>query len=58
MDHMPILAVLFQGIPESIIVYCFGIVMAGETNYVIKFKDCLYEAYVTRERALQLGLIS
>jgi hypothetical protein len=38
MDKMPILAVIFQGIPESIVLFSFGIAIIGE---YINFKKVL-----------------
>jgi hypothetical protein len=44
MDKMPILAVIFQGIPESIVVYCFGMAIVGE---YINFKRILIASIIT-----------
>jgi hypothetical protein len=44
MDKMPIIAVLLQGIPESIVVYCFGMAIVGE---YIDFKRILIVSIIT-----------
>jgi hypothetical protein len=44
MDKMPIIAVIFQGIPESIVVYCFGMAIVGE---YINYKKVLIASIIT-----------
>lgn len=44
MDKMPVVAVIFQSIPESIVLFCFGIAIVGE---FIKFKKVIIASVIS-----------